>query len=340
MRYQTARKSTIALTVAAGVFLAGAVATVISRPLERGRDVEHDSGDPTAPHALAGVGRSRPPWTPEQFAAIWKRDLRALLIPPKTQPTAVPKQEPLVKLQHLGIAFQGGADPYAIIAGPDGRQTLVRTGTEPFPGVRVRRIGPRVVEIVQHGAIQRLELPFDPNVPTPAPATRPTADIERTPARTGTRRAPQSKPAAPLSSAASPPSAAPPHSASPLSSAAPLPSAVVPSPGRPTPAPAADTSFIHAARRDLARFFKDTKLEPVSGKSRSGAIRGFRITFIAPKSNLRQVGLRVGDVLTAIDGRPISSVTDTARLAHSLRSGKHAWLIERAGQHVTISIAD
>ncbi|MDB4962359.1 MAG: hypothetical protein JWP01_2358 [Myxococcales bacterium] len=106
-----------------------------------------------------------------------------------------------------------------------------------------------------------------------------------------------------------------------------------------SPAPAASPEGVLLARRDVTAVLADFELLT---RSLRGTFTpwGARLDMVAPGSVFAKAGLRTGDVVTAVDGRPLRSIDDAADLyvgASSIRSTTVQ--VTRAGAPITLRIA-
>jgi S1-C subfamily serine protease len=67
---------------------------------------------------------------------------------------------------------------------------------------------------------------------------------------------------------------------------------------------------------------------------------GARIDSIAAESLFARLGLRAGDVVEAVDGRPLRSLDDAATLYARAASARNVTiLVQRAGKPVSLRVA-
>jgi general secretion pathway protein C len=76
-------------------------------------------------------------------------------------------------------------------------------------------------------------------------------------------------------------------------------------------------ALINAATSDIGNLMNQVKIEPALEK---GQPAGLRVMDIKPGSIFRRMGLRNGDILTAVAGAPVQSVQDMATLYESLKN--------------------
>ena len=98
---------------------------------------------------------------------------------------------------------------------------------------------------------------------------------------------------------------------------------VAKTPGRPLRRNAAGRKItlkrdlIDNATRDIGSLMRQVRITP---HSENGQPAGLRVTGIKPGSVFRKVGLRNGDILTAADGKTLSSVEDMVSLYENLKT--------------------
>ncbi len=97
-----------------------------------------------------------------------------------------------------------------------------------------------------------------------------------------------------------------------------------------------------AARRaewlnDPSSFFDAVRIQPMMEQ---GQLRGFAISPRRDARLFRELGLRPGDVVTAVNGQPVASITNPAQLQTQLAQASQLTLdIERNGQPHSLNIA-
>lgn len=77
-------------------------------------------------------------------------------------------------------------------------------------------------------------------------------------------------------------------------------------------------SKVDAAVQDMGRLMTDARIRPFFS---GGKVDGIMISNIVPGSIFQQLGLRNGDVIRGIDGRPLQSPNDLMEVYKSLESG-------------------
>jgi general secretion pathway protein C len=91
---------------------------------------------------------------------------------------------------------------------------------------------------------------------------------------------------------------------------------------------------VESAMGNISQLMGEAKLEP---NLTDGNPNGLLITDVKPNSLFRRMGLRNGDVILGVDGKPIESVDDALRLYENLKAADGASLdIKRRGQNQTI----
>ena len=114
------------------------------------------------------------------------------------------------------------------------------------------------------------------------------------------------------------------------------PAARLPAPaGQPTGDPSEqvitlDRGNIDAAVQDMGRLMTDARIRPFFS---GGQVDGLMISNIVPGSVFQQLGLRNGDVVQGVDGRPLRSPNDLMAVYQSLESGSEVSVnIKRRGR--------
>ena len=78
-----------------------------------------------------------------------------------------------------------------------------------------------------------------------------------------------------------------------------------------------ERSFVNMATRDIGQLMNQVRIEQVL---ENGQPAGLKVTDMRPGSVFRRIGLRNGDVLIAVAGKPVQSVNDMAELYQSLKT--------------------
>ena len=74
--------------------------------------------------------------------------------------------------------------------------------------------------------------------------------------------------------------------------------------------------------------------------SRGGRPDGFRVLFLSARSPLRAMGLRRGDVLKQLNGRPVGTVEQLLSVYTKLRNASHLTVgLRRAGRALSMDYA-
>ncbi len=93
-------------------------------------------------------------------------------------------------------------------------------------------------------------------------------------------------------------------------------------------------SQVQAAVEDVNSLMKQVRIRP---HFTDGKPDGLRLTGIRPDSIFRNMGLRSGDIITGVNGKPIESVDDALKFYQSLQSSSNVQLqLKRRGQEKTI----
>lgn len=91
---------------------------------------------------------------------------------------------------------------------------------------------------------------------------------------------------------------------------------------------------VDSAMGNLAELAGQINIQP---HTEDGQADGFALSNIQPNSLFRRMGLRNGDILTAVDGQPLNSVEDAYRLYEDLKSSDSAQVeINRKGRPTVI----
>jgi len=94
-------------------------------------------------------------------------------------------------------------------------------------------------------------------------------------------------------------------------------------------------SALEDAMADAAELLQQARIRP---HFEDGEAAGISITGIKPRSLFRKMGLRSGDIITGVGGKPISSVEDVMRMYDELTSSSKMSLeIKRRGRNETIN---
>ncbi|MBK9034805.1 MAG: hypothetical protein IPL61_26670 [Myxococcales bacterium] len=272
---------------------------------ETGKHVVVSEGDHVGKYEVVEVGDN------EVIVRLGTRELVLLVDTPT--PTA-PAQPPTVAPVASG---PGLLDPYAAATRP--------TVTGPT---------------VTGGPID----PYAPVAPVIPPPMGPIREVlAPAPQRAG---ATSSAPVDPYATAAIPVPAIPvPATPSPATPATPAPPRATPAPATPAPAPATPAveairiESVTLKRAELTRSLADfDKLSKDIGFARTAA--GVRLTTVGAGTYFYGLGLRSGDVVTAIDGAPLRGLDDAAGAYARLGSAKKLTIaIDRAGVQGTLRFA-
>ena len=93
--------------------------------------------------------------------------------------------------------------------------------------------------------------------------------------------------------------------------------------------------MIDEAFQDMNKLMTDIAITP---HNEDGQLTGLNLNRIKPNSIFRRMGLRNGDVLLGVDGKPILSVEDAMSMYESLKSADNVQVqLKRRGQERTIN---
>jgi general secretion pathway protein C len=91
---------------------------------------------------------------------------------------------------------------------------------------------------------------------------------------------------------------------------------------------------VDSAMNNITELMGQINIQP---HSENGQSDGMILSNIKPNSIFRRMGLRNGDILTAIDGRPITTVDQALKLYEDLKSSDSANVeIKRRGRPTAI----
>lgn len=201
------------------------------------------------------------------------------------------------------LAGQRADDGYAVIAGAGGERTF-RVGEEVLPGVRLAAVHPDRVVLDRGGATETLLLPRDRNL-APVEVVRPTPGASRS------RPAAVAAPAAPAA-----------HSAASATAQA-----------------SADWQrTVEQLRQNPAELLRRVQVVP---EFDGGRMTGVRLAAGADAELLARLGLRPGDVVTAVDGAPVDSFARGQQIVAGLakaRSARVSVLRDGRSTDVTVSL--
>lgn len=202
------------------------------------------------------------------------------------------------------LAGQRPDDGYAVIADAGGERTF-RVGEEVQPGVRLAEVRPDRVVLDRGGTRETLVLPRDRNL-APADIVRPT------PGRSGSR---------PATATATAPSPA--------------------ARSGPSTSPQASTDWqrtVEQLRQNPAELLRRVQVVP---EFDGGRMTGVRLAAIGDTELLSRLGLRPGDVVTAVDGSPVDSFARGQQIVAGLakaRSARVSVLRDGRPTEVTVSL--
>ena len=77
---------------------------------------------------------------------------------------------------------------------------------------------------------------------------------------------------------------------------------------------------------------------PYASRHQRAQAAGWGVEEVGPNTPAARAGIRPGDRITAIDGRPVNGFDDIAR---QVERSRHAMVVEveRAGRHIRLSVA-
>ena len=222
-----------------------------------------------------------------------------------------------IKLRGV-FAGGGTATGYAIM-NAGGRDEATRIGGEVVPGVTLEAVHAGHVVLRRAGALERVNLEERTGGQAPS-ASLPRYAQAAPPA---SRRAP-----APAPGAAPPP----PQSSSPGARFK-RPEPYAPVGDVPTePPPAAAPAPAPAPKAPAPR--------PVSGAPSNGIAQGLVIQDVPPGSMLERIGLQPGDVVRSVNGEPVASEADVARVLQQRgMQGSFTAEVQRGGMTVPIAVS-
>lgn len=94
-------------------------------------------------------------------------------------------------------------------------------------------------------------------------------------------------------------------------------------------------SMVDEAFQDMNKLMTDIAITP---HNENGELVGLNLNRIKPNSIFRRMGLRNGDVLMGVDGKPILSVEDAMQMYQSLQSASNVQVqVKRRGRDRTIN---
>jgi general secretion pathway protein C len=223
-----------------------------------------------------------------------------------------------IKLRGV-FAGGGTATGYAIM-NAGGRDEATRIGAEVVPGVTLEAVHAGHVVVRRAGALERVNL--EERVGGPAPSASLPRYAQASPP------APRPAPAPPAGAAPPPQSSSPgarfkrPEPYAPVGDVpTEPPPAAAPAPG-PGPAPKAPAP------------------RPVSGAPSTGLAQGLVIQDVPPGSMLERIGLQPGDVVRSVNGEPVASEADVARVLQQRgMQGSFTAEVQRGGMTVPIAVS-
>ncbi|GAA0725107.1 type II secretion system protein N [Dokdonella soli] len=176
----------------------------------------------------------------------------------------------------------------AVIADAGNGERAWRVGEEVAPGVRLGGVYPDHIVLIHDGAEETLKLPRDQNL-APADIVRPT------PASATSRSAPNPRADAPVQTGSAVPAGAP----------------------QAVKAPSDWQQTVARLRQNPDELMKRVQVVPVLD---GGKLTGVRLSAGADAALISQIGLRPGDVVTAVNGMPVDSFARGQQILSSLGS--------------------
>ncbi len=204
------------------------------------------------------------------------------------------------------LADRDPAAGIAVIGAGDRGELAFRAGEEIAPGVKLARVYPDHVVVLRDGVEETLKLTRDENL-MPANIVRtPTNQPGRAGNTTNTTYAPASAGSSSGGATA-------------------------------TRAPADWQQTVDRLRQNPDELARRVPIEPVLD---SGHLTGVRVSAGADATLLSRIGLRAGDVVTAINGAPVNSIARGEQIVDSLRTASSARVtVVRDGKPTDITIS-
>ena len=258
-------------------------------------------GDAALDVAAARVGGDNGP-APAQSAAKWH-----LFGNTPLRPGSGPGS-PATTLAMVLRGTLADGDPasgIAVISDGEGGERAYRAGENIAGGVKLARVYPDHVILLHEGVEETLTLTRDQNL-TPG-------NIVRPPSATRAARANASGASSPSTSASSTGSA------------------------QTNKAPPEWQQTVDRLRQNPDELAKRVQIVPVLD---GGKLTGVRVSAGADMALLSQMGLRAGDIVTAVNGAPVDSVTRGQQIVDSLRNAASARVtVLRDGKPTEITIS-
>jgi len=209
----------------------------------------------------------------------------------------------LAMMLHGTLADRDPGSGIAVISDGERGERAYRAGEDVAPGVRLARVYPDHVILVHDGAEETLRLTRDQNL-MPADIVRPPSPAGPRASRTGGGGAASSSAAATTGTAR---------------------------------APADWQATVERLRSDPDELAKRVQIVPVLD---GGRLTGVRLATVRDAALLERLGLRAGDVVTAVNGAPVDSIARGQQIVESLRSAASARVtVLRDGKPTDITIS-
>jgi len=185
------------------------------------------------------------------------------------------------------LADRDPASGIAVIGDGERGERAFRAGENVAPGVKLARVYPDHVILVHEGVEETMKLTRDQNL-APADIVRPGSQ-----GNSASRSSPTTNPSAP----------------------------VVPGSAQATRVPPDVQQTIERMRQNPEELAKRVQIVPVVD---GGRMTGVRVSAGADMALMGRLGLRPGDVVTAVNGAPVDSLARGQQIVESLRTASSA----------------
>lgn len=95
---------------------------------------------------------------------------------------------------------------------------------------------------------------------------------------------------------------------------------------------AVDRALVDEAIANPMKLAGETSIEPVAGK-------GYRLTRIDPESPVAKLDVRVGDIITEVDGMSVSNLDGTRLVSRLEQTSEVSFTVQRNGEDVRKTVA-